>query len=110
MSWIAPNNQVYNNVVGSVNGLGYNPIPTFDWNVLILVCFLLTPPRGNNADKIERRPTGSPCVQHHQRHHRYDSHWIHGVRYLLLQLLAYRILAYQLVSPRSDYPQVKLTP
>lgn len=37
MSWIAPNNQVYNNVVGSVNGLGYNPIPTFDWNVLILV-------------------------------------------------------------------------
>jgi len=38
MSWIAPNNQVYNNVVGSVNGLGYNPVPTFDWNVLILVC------------------------------------------------------------------------
>lgn len=37
MSWIAPNNQVYNNVVGSVNGLGYNPVPTFDWNVLILV-------------------------------------------------------------------------
>jgi hypothetical protein len=40
MSWIAPNNQVYNNVVGSVNGLGYNPVPTFDWNVLILVCYL----------------------------------------------------------------------
>jgi len=38
MSWIAPNNQVLNNVVGSVNGLGYNPVPTFDWNVLILVC------------------------------------------------------------------------
>lgn len=36
MSWIAPNNQVFNNIVGSVNGLGYNPIPTFDWNTLVL--------------------------------------------------------------------------
>jgi hypothetical protein len=42
MSWIAPTNQVYNNVVGSVNGLGYNPIPTFDWNVLVLVGRLST--------------------------------------------------------------------
>jgi hypothetical protein len=34
MSWIAPNNQVFNNIVGSNNGLGVNPLPTFDWNIV----------------------------------------------------------------------------
>jgi len=33
MSWIAPTNQVFNNIVGSNNGLGLNPWPTFDWNI-----------------------------------------------------------------------------
>lgn len=33
MSWIAPTNSVYNNIVGFNNGLGLNPWPTFDWNI-----------------------------------------------------------------------------
>jgi hypothetical protein len=96
MSWIAPNNQVLNNVVGSVNGLGYNPVPTFDWNVLILVCHPFTP--WIATDIIECRPTCRSCFQHHQRHHRYDLDRIHGHGYLLLQLLAHWLPAYQLVS------------
>jgi len=35
MSWIAPNNTNLNAVVGMENGLGLNPIPTFDWNILL---------------------------------------------------------------------------
>jgi len=96
MSWIAPNNQVLNNVVGSVNGLGYNPVPTFDWNVLILVCHSFT--LWDPTDVLERRPTCRPCFQHHQRHHRYVPDWIHGHGNLLLQLLAHWVLTYQLVS------------
>ncbi|KAL7946566.1 OPT oligopeptide transporter domain-containing protein [Trichoderma barbatum] len=34
MTWIAPNNASLNHIAGSVNGLGLNPFPTFDWNVL----------------------------------------------------------------------------
>jgi OPT family small oligopeptide transporter len=34
ISWIAPDNQVLNNICGSVNGLGLNPWPTFDWNII----------------------------------------------------------------------------
>ncbi|WRT70854.1 OPT family small oligopeptide transporter [Kwoniella shivajii] len=34
ISWISPNNMTLNNIVGSVNGLGVNPWPTFDFNVL----------------------------------------------------------------------------
>ncbi|KAJ6782229.1 hypothetical protein PWT90_08857 [Aphanocladium album] len=34
MSWIAPKHTVLNAIVGSRNGLGLNPIPTFDWNVV----------------------------------------------------------------------------
>lgn len=34
MSWIAPNNMAYNAIVGINNGLGLNPVPTFDWNHL----------------------------------------------------------------------------
>jgi hypothetical protein len=96
MSWIAPNNQVLNNVVGSVNGLGYNPVPTFDWNVLILVCHFSISEGG--TDLLECRPTCRPCFQHHQRHYRYDLDRIHGHGYLLLQLLAHRVLTHQLVS------------
>jgi hypothetical protein len=96
MSWIAPNNQVLNNVVGSVNGLGYNPVPTFDWNVLILVCHFSISEGG--TDLLECRSTCRSCFQHHQRHHRYGLDRIHGHGYLLLQLLAHRVLTYQLVS------------
>lgn len=35
LSWIAPHNMAYNAVVGFNNGLGLNPWPTFDWNVVI---------------------------------------------------------------------------
>lgn len=34
MSWIAPKNMAFNAIVGINNGLGLNPIPTFDWNHL----------------------------------------------------------------------------
>lgn len=34
MSWIAPDNFVLNTIVGSNNGLGLNPWPTFDFNQL----------------------------------------------------------------------------
>lgn len=32
MTWISPNNPDLARVTGSVNGLGFNPFPTFDWN------------------------------------------------------------------------------
>ena len=34
MTWIAPNNFNLNMITGSMNGLGFNPIPSFDWNVI----------------------------------------------------------------------------
>lgn len=33
MCWIAPNNFNLNMVTGSFNGMGINPVPTFDWNI-----------------------------------------------------------------------------
>ncbi|ORY23933.1 OPT oligopeptide transporter protein-domain-containing protein [Naematelia encephala] len=39
LSWIAPNNTAFNNIVGSVNGLGVNPWPTFDFNQLTVYGF-----------------------------------------------------------------------
>jgi OPT family small oligopeptide transporter len=35
LSWIAPNNRDLNTITGFNNGLGVNPFPTFDWNVLL---------------------------------------------------------------------------
>jgi hypothetical protein len=44
ISWISPDNLALNTIVGSVNGLGLNPIPTFDWNtVTALVDPLVVP-------------------------------------------------------------------
>lgn len=40
MTWIAPENFNLAAITGSVTGLGINPIPTFDWNVI----FVLTHP------------------------------------------------------------------
>lgn len=34
MTWIRPNNFNLNTVTGSISGLGFNPVSTFDWNVL----------------------------------------------------------------------------
>ncbi|QYT00822.1 hypothetical protein H0G86_007889 [Trichoderma simmonsii] len=33
MTWIAPNNAGLNHITGAVNGLGLNPLSTFDWNI-----------------------------------------------------------------------------
>ncbi|KAK2028611.1 OPT oligopeptide transporter [Colletotrichum zoysiae] len=33
MAWIAPNNFALAAIAGVRNGLGFNPLPTFDWNV-----------------------------------------------------------------------------
>jgi len=35
IAWIAPKNITMNSIVGFSNGLGFNPVPTFDWNVLL---------------------------------------------------------------------------
>lgn len=35
MSWISPNHRNLNIITGINNGLGMNPFPTFDWNVLL---------------------------------------------------------------------------
>ncbi|MBE3047904.1 small oligopeptide transporter, OPT family [Candidatus Bathyarchaeota archaeon] len=34
MTWIAPNNLNLTNIAGVTSGLGLNPVPTFDWNIL----------------------------------------------------------------------------
>jgi OPT family small oligopeptide transporter len=35
ITWIAPNNLNLNTITGFNNGLGLNPWPTFDWNILL---------------------------------------------------------------------------
>ncbi|KAJ7741785.1 OPT-domain-containing protein [Mycena maculata] len=35
MTWIAPDNVSLAAITGNVSGLGFNPIPTFDWNQLV---------------------------------------------------------------------------
>ncbi|KAI0008767.1 OPT-domain-containing protein [Xylariaceae sp. FL0662B] len=35
MTWIAPNNLNLSTITGFNNGLGINPLPTFDWNTLL---------------------------------------------------------------------------
>lgn len=34
LSWIAPENFTLNLVTGFISGLGMNPLPTFDWNII----------------------------------------------------------------------------
>ncbi|KAF8922078.1 OPT-domain-containing protein [Mucidula mucida] len=36
MTWIAPDNVTLAAVTGGISGLGLNPIPTFDWNILVV--------------------------------------------------------------------------
>ena len=44
MTWIAPDNNVLALVAGSINGLGINLLPTFDWNVIsVLYDPIVTP-------------------------------------------------------------------
>ncbi|AEO63038.1 uncharacterized protein THITE_40025, partial [Thermothielavioides terrestris NRRL 8126] len=40
MTWIAPENADLANITGGTSGLGFNPFPTFDWNV---VTFMVDP-------------------------------------------------------------------
>ncbi|KAJ5997161.1 hypothetical protein N7522_008821 [Penicillium canescens] len=44
MTWIAPNNFNLNMITGSLNGLGFNPISSFDWNVISVYSYPLTYP------------------------------------------------------------------
>ncbi|PTB63600.1 OPT-domain-containing protein [Trichoderma citrinoviride] len=44
MTWIAPNNFNLNIITGSSVGLGFNPISTFDWNVLSAYSYPLAYP------------------------------------------------------------------
>ncbi|AEO69734.1 uncharacterized protein THITE_43241 [Thermothielavioides terrestris NRRL 8126] len=44
MTWIAPDNFNLNMITGSQMGLGFNPIPSFDWNVLATYSSPLTYP------------------------------------------------------------------
>jgi OPT family small oligopeptide transporter len=44
MTWIAPNNFNLNTITGSLGGLGFNPISTFDWNVLSAYSYPLAYP------------------------------------------------------------------
>ncbi|KAJ7238967.1 OPT-domain-containing protein [Mycena rebaudengoi] len=36
MTWIAPNNVHLAAITGNVSGLGFNPLPTFDWNQFVV--------------------------------------------------------------------------
>jgi OPT family small oligopeptide transporter len=44
MTWIAPNNFNLNIITGSINGLGFNPLSSFDWNVISVYSYPLTYP------------------------------------------------------------------
>ncbi|KAH6656150.1 oligopeptide transporter protein [Truncatella angustata] len=44
MTWIAPNNFNVNMITGSQMGLGFNPISTFDWNVISAYSYPLAYP------------------------------------------------------------------
>ncbi|CAM1506483.1 Fc.00g061240.m01.CDS01 [Cosmosporella sp. VM-42] len=35
MTWVAPTNRNLSIITGTNKGLGFNPLPTFDWNVLV---------------------------------------------------------------------------
>ena len=37
ITWLAPRNVKLAAIAGSVNGLGFNPLPTFDWNQLVVI-------------------------------------------------------------------------
>ncbi|GMG55745.1 unnamed protein product [Ambrosiozyma monospora] len=43
MTWIAPDNFNLAMVCGSQSGLGYNPLPTFDWNIMRTLAPLTVP-------------------------------------------------------------------
>ncbi|KAJ5166085.1 uncharacterized protein N7482_004866 [Penicillium canariense] len=44
MTWIAPNHFNLNMITGSMTGLGFNPISSFDWNVISVFSYPLTYP------------------------------------------------------------------
>lgn len=51
MTWIAPNNFNLNAITGSQSGLGVNPIPTFDWNVMSVYSLPLSYPFFSTAQQ-----------------------------------------------------------
>lgn len=38
MTWIAPDNGPLAQITGGLTGLGVNPVPTFDWNIMTYLC------------------------------------------------------------------------
>ena len=40
-TWISPNNIHLTNITGSRKGLGFNPIPSFDWNIIDAGCLTI---------------------------------------------------------------------
>ncbi|CAK7896647.1 oligopeptide transporter 2 [[Candida] anglica] len=43
MTWIAPNNFPLAAITGSLFGMGINPMPTFDWNIIGVISPMVTP-------------------------------------------------------------------
>lgn len=74
LSWIASSNPVYNNIVGFNNGLGLNPWPTFDWNIvspvrtlsLAIYVYSRYLRWTRNIGYLHGRPLGSPGIQYYQ--------------------------------------------
>ncbi|CUM66566.1 uncharacterized protein PRCAT00004235001 [Priceomyces carsonii] len=52
MTWIKPDNFNLATITGSYSGLGLNPIPTFDWNVINLWALPLTYPAFNTVNSF----------------------------------------------------------
>uniref|UniRef100_A0A060T5C3 ARAD1C10934p n=1 Tax=Blastobotrys adeninivorans TaxID=409370 RepID=A0A060T5C3_BLAAD len=50
MTWIAPDNFNLAAITGSVSGLGLNPIPTFDWNIIYTLTTPLVTPFFSNLN------------------------------------------------------------
>lgn len=61
LSWIKPDNLNLANITGSVLGLGINPIPTFDWNVLNF-CSPLALPFFNQVNTYVGGVLGFFCI------------------------------------------------
>ena len=58
ITWIDPKNAKLAAITGSVNGLGLNPIPTFDWNQLVVFANPLINPFFVRAVSSSRDHTG----------------------------------------------------
>ena len=65
ITWIAPENVKLAAITGSVTGLGLNPLPTFDWNQLIVLSNPLI-----NPFFVSIVPSSRDCVYAYMHSHR----------------------------------------